>query len=79
MKLAKKHIKRINYLLNEERDAYNGIAGTDSSDAEKMAFWVNLGWENVQALHTEYGIVSCAGSLRYWDNMKHHFVPPGDQ
>jgi hypothetical protein len=75
MKLAKKHIKRMNDLLNGERVAYNAIDMLDSSNTEKMAFWVNMGWDNAQALHTEYGIVSCAGSLRYWENMRHHFVP----
>ena len=50
MKLAKKHIKRMNDLLNGERVAYNAIDMLD-------------------------GIVSCAGSLRYWENMRHHFVP----
>lgn len=74
MKIAKKHIKRINELLNGERVAYNAIFSTDTSDAEKMAFWVKMGWENAQALRAEYDVVSCAGSLRYWDNMKHHFV-----
>ena len=75
MKIAKKHIKRINDLLNGERVAYNCISHTDTSDAKQMARWVNMGWQDAQALHTEYGIVSCAGSLRYWDNMRHHFVP----
>jgi hypothetical protein len=75
MKMAKKHMARINYLLNSERVAYNCIAHTDTSDSEQMERWVKMGWENAQALQDEYGIVSCAGSLRYWESMRNHFVP----
>lgn len=74
MKLAKKHIKRINDLLNGERVAYHSITLIDTSNTEKMALWARMGWENSQALYAEYGIQSCAGSLRYWNATKNYFV-----
>jgi hypothetical protein len=74
IRLAKKHIKRINSLLNTERCALNAIDGLDASNTEKMAFWVQYGHEAATTLYTEYGIVSCGGSLKYWDNMMHNFV-----
>ena len=74
IRLAKKHIKRINSLLNTERCALNAIDGLNASNTEKMAFWVQYGHEAATTLYTEYGIVSCAGSLKYWDSMMHNFV-----
>ena len=73
-KIPKKHIRIINSLLNTERTAFNSVQSTDASNSEKMAFWVNYGHEAATTLYTEYGIVSCGGSLKYWDNMMHNFV-----
>lgn len=75
MKLAKKHIKRINELLNSERVAFDAFARTDISDAHGMRIWVTMGWEASQALYRDYYIVPCAGSLRFWNDMKARFAP----
>ena len=75
MKLAKKHIKRINELLNSERVAFDAFARTDVGDAHGMRIWVTMGWEASQALYRDYYIVPCAGSLRFWNDMKARFAP----
>lgn len=75
MKLAKKHIKRINELLNSERVACDAFERTHASDAYGMRLWTTMGWEATQALYNEYGIVPSAGSLRFWNDMKARFAP----
>ena len=75
MKLAKKHIKRINELLNSERTAHYAFERTDASDTHSMRIWVTMGWEATHALHTDYGIMPGAGSLQYWYDMKLEFAP----
>lgn len=75
MKLAKKHIKRINELLNSERVACDAFYRTDVGDAHGMRIWVTMGWEATQALHNEYGIVPGAGSVRFWNDMHQRFAP----
>lgn len=74
MSIAKKHVKRINELLNSEQVAHAAIDRTPTTDAEKMAFWVKYGHASATELYTEFGIMCGSGSLKYWDAMMHTFV-----
>ena len=74
--IAKKHIKRINELLNSESVAMSIVRVTPAGDRERLAFWVQQGHKAATTLRVEYGVHSSAGSVTYWDTLAQHFPNP---